>query len=375
MACADAKPRSGRFKLDTWLKRLVIKTVSYTSRRVGRSPESIRKVLIIRTDNIGDMVNCTPVFRELKRVRPDLQVDLFMSDKNQAVVRYNPHLTRRYCFRRHHYLNNLIQLLRIRRQRYDLIIDLFQNTSVWMIIRFRIIKTGMLIGLCKDLRYNLHNEDLRLYDGFISPELKQHSADRYLEVVDFFGYRPVDRRYEIFLGDFEIAKIEDFLKGYSGRFLILLNPQGGDPRRSLGDEDIEDLAVRLQQKTGAVIIISAVPARRSLLAALVDRIHRPDIVLSCPTDTILEFTALIGRVDLVVTPDTSAVHLASAFNKPMTAIYGNNPDNFTCFAPRSDRFRVVVAPTRKSIAGFNRDEVIDKTLELFNILDLHGGTK
>jgi ADP-heptose:LPS heptosyltransferase len=51
----------------------------------------------------------------------------------------------------------------------------------------------------------------------------------------------------------------------------------------------------------------------------------------------------VKRVDLVLTVDTSIVHLAAAFDRPIVALYIRVYPAYTLFQPRSTRQRVVAA--------------------------------
>ena len=54
------------------------------------SVSSIRKILIIRLDRIGDMVMTTPIFRALKEKWPDAQITVLTNPVNQNIVINNP---------------------------------------------------------------------------------------------------------------------------------------------------------------------------------------------------------------------------------------------------------------------------------------------
>lgn len=53
-----------------------------------------------------------------------------------------------------------------------------------------------------------------------------------------------------------------------------------------------------------------------------------------PQPHLLDFVALVATADLVITPDTSVVHLASTFNIPQLALY-IDPAPFSQWGPNS----------------------------------------
>ena len=53
--------------------------------------------------------------------------------------------------------------------------------------------------------------------------------------------------------------------------------------------------------------------------------------------------ALIKNLDIIITPDTSISHIASAFNKPIVSIHENNLNSYKLFTPTSSLSKTVFA--------------------------------
>jgi len=51
-----------------------------------------RKILVIRFSALGDLVLTSPIFRELKRIYPDLGITLLTSSRQGTVLDNNPHI-------------------------------------------------------------------------------------------------------------------------------------------------------------------------------------------------------------------------------------------------------------------------------------------
>ena len=70
-----------------------------------------------------------------------------------------------------------------------------------------------------------------------------------------------------------------------------------------------------------------------------------DKILIPETKNILEVTELIKKSDLVITPDTSIVHIATAFDKKSICIYrkefGKEDKNFILWGPNSEKAKVI----------------------------------
>jgi ADP-heptose:LPS heptosyltransferase len=52
----------------------------------------MRRILVVRTDRVGDVVMITPMLRELKKKFPDAYLGALTNDRSAAVLHHNPHL-------------------------------------------------------------------------------------------------------------------------------------------------------------------------------------------------------------------------------------------------------------------------------------------
>ena len=60
----------------------------------------MKNILVIRRDNIGDMVCTTPLLEGLKRTFPDAKITLLVNKIAQDVVSNNPHVDRLYVYKK-----------------------------------------------------------------------------------------------------------------------------------------------------------------------------------------------------------------------------------------------------------------------------------
>jgi len=91
------------------------------------------------------------------------------------------------------------------------------------------------------------------------------------------------------------------------------------------------------------------------------------VVQSFKTNTILDLAALIDNLDLIISPDTSVIHIASTYNKPIVTIHENNLHSYKLFAPTSKLSRTVFSKSKNSLSGFSVNELIAYCLEIIKI--------
>ena len=68
--------------------------------------------------------------------------------------------------------------------------------------------------------------------------------------------------------------------------------------------------------------------------------------------------------DMVITPDTPIVHIASAFNIPIVTIHEDNRDSHKLFVPTSKYTRSVFSEFSDRLDGYNVGKIIKNSISL-----------
>lgn len=87
------------------------------------------------------------------------------------------------------------------------------------------------------------------------------------------------------------------------------------------------------------------------------------------TENIIETAEVVRRSSLVITPDTSVVHLCAAFNIPLVAVFPNVKWNLDKFYPLSDYSEVIISDNNVSVNDVNAETLtnaFNKLLDRIN---------
>jgi heptosyltransferase-2 len=102
-----------------------------------------------------------------------------------------------------------------------------------------------------------------------------------------------------------------------------------------------ELCDKLQAAWGAQIMVFGSPEERAVGQKL-SSLTRAGCVDFCGQTTLREAVALIEQCQLFVTNDSGLMHVASAFDVPLVAIFGSTDPGAT--GPTNPRSRIVQAP-------------------------------
>ena len=320
--------------------------------------KNTRNILFLRYDRIGDMVITTPVFRELKLAYPEINISVLASKLNRGVLVNNPYVDKIYTNHKNNLLGDLPTLLKLRKMKFDVCIEFDHSVIPHAIIRLRIIKPKKVISVFKEGRYGLQGKELELYDYYTEKPKNSHFRDIWLNTLNPFNVKPESKKYDLFCTDQQKKKAIDFLLQFQNKIIIGINLEGAVKGKRITPDKLKVICTGLYQANKDVqIVLLSSPKKYEDIIRLSKNMGLPYVFSSYKTESILDVAALIQNLQLVITPDTSIVHIASAFNVPIVSIHENNKDSYQLFAPKSQYSKTVFAQSVKGIDEYSINEL------------------
>lgn len=268
------------------------------------------RVLYLRYDRIGDMIMATPLIRAIARSHPTIELDVLASPTNGVVLAGNPHVRRVWTLDRKRWASFVRAARALRRQRYDAVVDgMVLQPSVTMLLLMLATGARHRIGIggrANDFIYTLPV-------AAAPPDAHQIVQSAMTAAPFGVTLAGTNWRPEIFLDAAETARAEgEWSGGGRGRPRLLVNIAAGEPRRRWpSDRVIATIRSALRAAPATTVLVMAPPgelepaehiARESGARAVVPGLR--------------DAMALVESADVVLTPDTSIAHAASAFAKP-----------------------------------------------------------
>ena len=332
---------------------------------------NIKSILFLRYDGkIGDMIVNSLMFREIKRVYPDIKIGVIARGAAIDIIKDNPNVDKIYEY--HKDRKKIKKLaLKIKEEKYDLLIDFSEMLRV---------NQMMLINLCgARINIGLDRKDWKLFDLFIESDKDfkwtEHITNRYLAYLIKLGLKKenINISYDIYLKDEK--KYEAFFNEIKENKKLILNPYGASKHKSFSIETLEKIINYLKNKNIAVILVYFGDKYKELefLEKKYTNVYIPKSITN-----ILDTALLIKESDFVISPDTSIVHIASTFNKNIIAVYPPNGGKYgvdhLVWAPKSEYNKVIFCKDKIGIYDeidintFDLKEMKEEILKLINNL-------
>ena len=171
------------------LKAYLLKKITHKS-SVDFDLKKTKDALFLRYDRIGDMVITTPVFRELKRVYPKINIIVLASKSNKGVIQDNPYIDEIYINNKNNILSDIKTLLHLRKRMIDLCFEFDHSVVPHAIIRLRLINPKKIISVEKSGRYGIAGSELEMYDFYTPKPEKTHFREIWLNTLLPFNIKP-----------------------------------------------------------------------------------------------------------------------------------------------------------------------------------------
>ena len=148
----------------------------------------------------------------------------------------------------------------------------------------------------------------------------QHQVEAFLEFPRALGLDPGAPEWGLPISAAARQWVEEQV--VPGRFAVVLSPCSSHPHRNWRPEFYAEVADFAAERHGAQIILSGGPSapERDMAAAITRNMRTPPLDL-VGKDTLEQSKALLGRADLVISPDAGPAHIASALGTPVLGLY------------------------------------------------------
>jgi heptosyltransferase I len=272
---------------------------------------------------IGDVVHTLPVVHSLKAAWPDARITWVIQPGPHALVEGHPAVDEFVVFERSRGAAGFAELRRaLAGREFDLVLVLqsyLKSGLVSLLLRAP-RKIGFDRRRARDLTWLLTRER-------IPARPRGHMQDELLEFVEYLGLEP-RLEWGLEATEEEAARYADLLPPADGPTVAMVlstsNPEKDWPSRNYAL-----LADRLHDELGARAVLVGGRSEREEAAARAVVTLAEHAPLDLRERDLRRLVWLVGRADVLVTPDTGPLHLGVALGTPTVALMGaTNPKRF-----------------------------------------------
>jgi len=295
-------------------------------------------ICIAQLGTFGDMILATPIIKTLKKLYPQSNIHFIAGKKNHIVIKYHPLVNKIYVWDKNPF--KLLQtIVSLKLKCFDYYVDPKDHFSRESLILSKIVVAKVKIGFNS---FSHQTFDISIPDAIQNRSL--HFTQRLFQAFKTLQISAPK--------DDEIPKPDLYYPENSKQYLLhfleknqllsnqylLFNISASHPRKTFTEETLKDIFTKF---TPPIPVVLCFEKKDKILAKKLQQLS-PKIKLFFSRQ-ILDVFALVEHSRAVITPDTSIVHIATAYHKPTLAFYSGLDDFFIKFHPNNPKAVVIRA--------------------------------
>ena len=281
------------------------------------------RVCIVLLSGIGDVVHGLPVAVALKRDRPSRKIVWVAQPVPAQVLQHHPAVDEVIVFRPERGPMGVYDLWRAFRTGPSCDLTLNMQRYAKSILPTYFSGAPVRVGLAPSRT----RDGVRLVNTQHTPEgAWRHTQDLFLEFLDAVGVaRPEPLEWDITLTEEEESAAETFFSGSDGRPIVGLVLGTANPAKDWPTDRYVSLARSLEAEFGFHVLLLGGPGEAEQMTARVI-LGDGGVARSALSSSVRQLIWSIRGCDLVISPDTGALHIAHAMGIPVIGLYGHtNP--------------------------------------------------
>lgn len=302
---------------------------------------NFKRILIARTDRIGDVVLSTPTITAARTAFPDAYIAVMISSKTKEIVIGNPFINEVILYdkelKHRGFFKTFLFARWVKSKKFDLALILHSTVRVNIIC--------FLAGIPERIGYARGKMDFLLTHklGYTKRLGEKHETEYSLDILRSIGVKAECSPLVMFVsegdsGEADSLLVESGIK--KGEKFVVINPCASCISKMWPSENFARLGDILKEKFGLPVVIVTGPDEVRIGERVRDLMkNKPAFLYSKKPLGVL--AALIKRSSLFISNDSGPVHIACAVGAPVISIFGRKEKGLS-----PDRWRPLGTMTR-----------------------------
>ncbi len=292
--------------------------------------EDIKKILCIKLRGIGDIILSTIILNNLTAYFPGVKIDYLTETFAKDAVENNPLVNKVLTIKHHGF--PLKVALKIRKERYDLILDLWSNP--------RSAQITFLSGV--KYRVGFSYRGRKYAYNILAPSNRgsHHSAEHNLELLKVLRIPVISKKIHYYVSASNNNFGMDFIKkNFPGSINITgIIPSGGWASKRCDAVKWVEICKALHKRYNMMFLILWGPGDEQDAGCIKRKL--PESAVLAPATSVAEMSGLINNCSLIIANDSGPMHIAAALGVPTLGLFG--PTDPKMHGPYADNSSYVI---------------------------------
>ena len=293
-----------------------------------RPDDEFKRILIVRTDRVGDVLLSTPVIKALREEYPVSYIAMMVSPYAKDALEGNPYLDEVIIYdkggKHRGWVRSIKFAQNLKKKRFDLALILHPANRVHLVT----FSAGIPRRVGYDRKFGFLLTDRIKHTKHLG---EKHELEYNLDLAKYIGIEPPDKNLFMPIKPESEKWVEGLLRkeGINDKDKILtLHPAASCPSKIWPTERFAQAADMLIRKYGLRAFIIAGPKDIVIARDMEKKMLQPVINLAGKT-SISQLASLLKKSALFISNDSGPVHIASAVGSPVISIFGRSQNGLS----------------------------------------------
>ena len=271
-----------------------------------------KKILIVQTAFLGDVILTTPLIKAIKSVFPNSEIDFLVISGNKKILEGNPNLNNIFIFdKKKHKIKSFFENLRkLRKVRYDLAFLPHSSLTSALLIYFS--------GSKRRIGFNRRAAKHFLTDR-VDFRTDCHRIEKNLDLLKVISNQEYDMQTQLFLSKGNLQEADAFFdKINPKKKSIIITPGSFWETKKWLKEYFVELINKLNDFN---VILDGAPFEKEYCDDIIGKTQVENIYNICDYN-FMTSVAIMQKCDLALCNDSGAMHMANAVQTDVFAFFG-----------------------------------------------------
>lgn len=319
--------------------------------------DEIKKILCIKPRGIGDIILSTIVLENLKNHFTSASIDYMTEDFAMSSLLNNPMINKVIEAKRKEFI--LKTILKIRKEKYDLIIDLWSNPRTAQLTYFS--KAKYRVGFAYQGRKYAYNILATSERG------DHHSAEHNLELLKPLEVPVISKKIHYYVSEDERKFADNYFQNNfnSDEKIIGIIPAGGWSSKRCDALKWVEICEAILKKFKVKFLILWGPGDEDDSYYIKE--HLGNNAVTAPQLPLRKMCALIDKCNMIIANDSGPMHISAALGKNTLGIFGpTDPKKHGPYSPNSDyivKEDLFCITCNKLVCPYNHECMLELSVE------------
>lgn len=280
---------------------------------MGTADTTVRNILLVRTDRIGDVVLSLPMLPLIRKQYPEASITVMVRPYTKELVEHHSCVDDIILWDEKKGVMHYVSLLK--EKRFDIAILPYPRFNLALITFLAGIPTRVGTGF----RWYSFLFNKRIYEH--RKDARRHEVEYNLNLLSTIGISPDSApAFEFTVNEQAKRTIEERLRQDGVDRFAVLHAGSGGSARDWSVEKFAQLGNVLQNEMGLRVVLTGGPGEKELVASLAAKMDKAPLQYA-GSFSLQELAALYERAAVFVANSTGPLHIASMVGTPVAAFY------------------------------------------------------